>query len=51
MNPIKSATAEALPEYEIIDEFDEMLEIDEIDSESAGATSEITQWLREFRLN
>ena len=51
LNPIKSAPAEALPDYEIIDEFDEMLEIDDIDSESTGAASEIAQWLREFRLN
>ena len=45
------ANSESLPVYEIIDEFDEMLEIDEMEDASSGAASEIAQWLREFRLN
>lgn len=49
--PIKPAPSESLPDYEIIEDFDEMLEIDDSDDASSGATSEITQWLREFRLN
>jgi len=51
LRPIETVTAESLPDYEIVDDFDEMLEIDDTDDASSGATSEITQWLREFRLN
>ena len=51
LHPIETAAAESIPDYEIIEEFDEMLEIDDFDDASSGATSEITQWLREYRLN
>lgn len=50
-HPSEFAKAESLPDYEIIDEFDELLEIEESDDATSGAASEITQWLREFRYN
>jgi hypothetical protein len=51
LHPIETTATETSPDYEIIEDFDEMLEIDDVDDASSGATSEIAQWLREFRLN
>ena len=51
LHPIETATAETLLDYEILDDFDEMLEIDEFDDAPPGSVSETTHWLREFRFN
>jgi hypothetical protein len=50
-NQAHSASPENLPEHRIIDEFDEMLEIDDSPAVAPLTEARIVRWSREFQTN
>lgn len=50
-NQIQSASPENLPDHQIIDDFDEMLEIDDSPAITPLTEACIARWSREFQTN
>lgn len=50
-NQAQPALAESLPDHRIIDEFDEMLEIDDDTAIAPLTDARIARWAREFQTN